>query len=67
MATRRYLRALGTETATELLKNVRIPIFAVSTIAFPVMFYVIFGATFGRQDAGATSPRTCSPPTAPSA
>ena len=52
MSVRRYLRALGSETGIELLKNVRIPIFAVSTIAFPVMFYLIFGATFGRQGAG---------------
>jgi ABC-2 type transport system permease protein len=52
MTAGRYLRTLRRETVTELLKNVRIPIFAVSTIAFPVMFYVIFGATFGRQEAG---------------
>ena len=49
---RRFLRILRSETATELLKSVRLPIFAISTIAFPVMFYVIFGATFGRQQAG---------------
>lgn len=52
MTARRYLRTLGSETSIELLKNLRIPIFAVSTVAFPVMFYVIFGATFGRQEAG---------------
>lgn len=49
---RRYLHTLGIETATELLKSVRIPIFAVSTVVFPVMFYLVFGATFGRQAAG---------------
>jgi len=52
MTAGRYLRTLRRETATELLKTVRIPIFAVSTIAFPLMFYLIFGATFGRQEAG---------------
>jgi ABC-2 type transport system permease protein len=52
MSARRYLRVLRAEIATELLKSVRLPIFAVSTIAFPVMFYLIFGATFGRQQAG---------------
>lgn len=52
MTVRRYLRTVAGETGIELLKNVRIPIFAVSTIAFPVMFYLIFGATFGRQAAG---------------
>lgn len=52
MTVRRYLRALRIEIGTELLKNLRIPIFAVSTVAFPVMFYLIFGASFGRQQAG---------------
>jgi len=49
---RRYLRVLGLEIATELLKSLRLPIFAVSTVVFPVMFYLIFSATFGQQQAG---------------
>jgi len=40
------------EAAHEFLQLVRIPLFAISTIAFPVMFYVIFGLTFGGQAAG---------------
>lgn len=40
------------EAGHEFLKLVRIPIFAISTVAFPVMFYVIFGLTFGDQTAG---------------
>jgi ABC-2 type transport system permease protein len=40
------------EAGHEFLKLVRIPVFAISTIAFPVMFYVIFGLTFGDQTAG---------------
>ena len=40
------------EAGHEFLKLVRIPVFAISTIAFPVMFYVIFGLTFRDQIAG---------------
>lgn len=40
------------EAGHEFLKLVRIPVFAISTVAFPVMFYVIFGLTFGDQTAG---------------
>lgn len=36
-----------TEAAHEFLKLIRVPVFAVSTLAFPLMFYVIFGLTFG--------------------
>lgn len=31
------------EAKYEVLKNVRIPIYAISTIVFPLMFYVLFG------------------------
>lgn len=40
------------EAGHEFLKLVRIPVFAISTVAFPVMFYVIFGLTFGDRTAG---------------
>jgi ABC-2 type transport system permease protein len=40
-------RIYVTEARHEFLKLIRIPIFAVSTIALPVMFYVLFGVTFG--------------------
>lgn len=36
-----------TEARHEFLKLIRIPIFAVSTIALPVMFYLLFGIAFG--------------------
>ena len=49
---RRALRIYRTEARQEFLKLVRIPIFAVSTIALPLMFYVIFGFAFGGQQAG---------------
>jgi ABC-2 type transport system permease protein len=44
-------RIYATEARHEFLKLVRIPIFAVSTIALPVMFYVLFGLAFGGDDA----------------
>ncbi len=46
------LRIYRTEATHEFLKLVRVPIFAISTIAFPLMFYVIFGLTFADQTAG---------------
>ena len=35
------------EAKYELLKNIRIPIYAISTVAFPLMFYVLFGIVLG--------------------
>ncbi len=43
------LRIYRTEAAHEFLKLMRVPIFAISTLAFPLMFYVIFGLTFADQ------------------
>lgn len=45
-------RIYVTEARHEFLKMIRIPIFAVSTIALPVMFYVLFGLAFGGGEAG---------------
>jgi ABC-2 type transport system permease protein len=45
-------RIYVTEARHEFLKLIRIPIFAVSTIALPVMFYVLFGLAFGGDEAG---------------
>lgn len=39
------------EAKYELLKNMRIPVYAISTIAFPLMFYVLFGIVLGRNNA----------------
>ncbi len=41
-----------TEARHEFLKLIRIPIFAVSTIALPVLFYVLFGVAFGGRPGG---------------
>jgi ABC-2 type transport system permease protein len=41
------------EARYEFLKNVRLPMFSVSTVVFPIMFYVLFGLIMGRQSVGA--------------
>ena len=48
---RRALRVYRTEARQEFLKLVRIPIFAASTIALPLMFYVLFGIAFAGEQA----------------
>lgn len=40
-------RAYALEAKYEFLKVLRMPAFAIPTIAFPVMFYLLFGVTFG--------------------
>jgi len=49
---RGLLRVYRTEAWQEFLKLIRLPIFAVTTIALPLMFYVIFGITFADEQAG---------------
>ena len=49
---RSLLRVYRTEAWQEFLKLIRLPIFAVTTIALPLMFYVIFGITFAGEQAG---------------
>jgi ABC-2 type transport system permease protein len=48
---RSLLRVYRVEAWQEFLKLVRVPIFAVTTIALPLMFYVIFGVTFAGEQA----------------
>ena len=43
------------ETKYEFLKNLRYPMFSVSTLVFPLMFYILFGLIMGRQNIGAVS------------
>ena len=45
-------RIYVTEARHEFLKLIRIPIFAVSTVALPVLFYVLFGLALGGDEAG---------------
>jgi ABC-2 type transport system permease protein len=44
----RTLLAHVKEAKYELLKNTRIPVYAISTVAFPLMFYVLFGIVLGK-------------------
>jgi ABC-2 type transport system permease protein len=37
------------EARFDLLKMLRLPMYSVASIAFPVMFYLLFGIVFGRQ------------------
>src|SRR5262245_6750677 len=46
------IRIYRIEAFHEFLKLIRVPMFAVSTLAFPVMFYLIFGITFADETAG---------------
>jgi len=41
------------ESKYELLKNARIPVYAISTIAFPLMFYVLFGIVLSHNNPAA--------------
>jgi ABC-2 type transport system permease protein len=45
-------RVYALEARYELLKVARMPGFAIPTIAFPVMFYSLFGLVFGRRGMG---------------
>ena len=40
------------EAKYEFLKNLRYPVYSVSTVVFPLMFYVLFGLVMGRQTIG---------------
>ena len=45
------VRIYRTEAFHEFLKLIRVPMFAVSTLVFPLMFYLIFGITFADETA----------------
>src|SRR5688500_19647361 len=49
---RSLLGMYRTEAWQEFLKLIRLPIFAATTIALPLLFYVIFGITFAGEQAG---------------
>lgn len=51
-------RIYVTEARHEFLKLMRIPIFAVSTVALPVMFYLLFGVAFAGGQAGGVGATT---------
>ncbi|HYG62022.1 MAG TPA: ABC transporter permease [Thermoanaerobaculia bacterium] len=43
------------EAKSELLKLLRLPMYAVPTIAFPMVFYLLFGVAMGGRSAGGVS------------
>jgi ABC-2 type transport system permease protein len=43
------------EAKYEFLKSLRFPMYSVSTIVFPLMFYILFGLVMGRQMVGGVS------------
>jgi ABC-2 type transport system permease protein len=46
------------EAKYEFLKSLRFPMFLVSTVLFPIMFYVLFGLVMGRATIGGTGTTT---------
>lgn len=44
-------RILWIESKTEFVKLLRLPAYSVATLAFPLMFYLVFGAAYGRFEA----------------
>ena len=56
--TRNLAKVFWLEAKYEFLKNLRLPVYAISTIVFPLMFYVLFGLMFGSSDAGGVSVAT---------
>ena len=49
------MRAYGLEAKYELLKLLRMPAYAIPAVAFPVMFYTLFGLMFGGRAPGGVS------------
>ena len=55
-ATQRNMgRIYALEAKYELLKMMRLPMYAIPTLAFPVMFYLLFGVALGGRMAGPVS------------
>ena len=49
------VRTYWLESKFEFLKNLRLPVFSLSTLLFPVMFYLMFGLAFGGNTIGPVS------------
>ena len=52
---RNLWRIYGLEAKYELLKMMRLPMYAIPTLAFPLMFYLLFGVAMGGRSAGPVS------------
>lgn len=55
---RNLLKIFWLETKYEFLKTIRIPVYALSTVIFPMMFYVLFGLLFGTESSNGVSTST---------
>lgn len=55
---RNLARIYWLEFRNEFMKNLRMPIFAVASLAFPLMFYILFGMIFGAQPIQGTTTAT---------
>lgn len=48
---RNVARIIAIETKFEFLKLLRVPVYSVSVLAFPLMFYLVFGSFYGQFEA----------------
>src|SRR5690606_14363298 len=48
---RNLARIIAIETKFEFLKLLRVPVYSISVLAFPLMFYLVFGSFYGQFDA----------------
>ena len=55
MNARAFARTYWLESKFEFLKNLRLPVFSLSTLLFPVMFYLMFGLALGDGSVGPVS------------
>jgi ABC-2 type transport system permease protein len=60
---RRILTVYWKEAKYEFLKNLRLRMYSVATIFFPIMFYVLFGLVLGGRAAGGFNPAAYLMPT----
>ncbi|MBZ5719961.1 MAG: ABC transporter permease [Acidobacteriia bacterium] len=61
--TRKILTVYWKEAKYEFLKNLRLRMYSVATIFFPLMFYVLFGLVLGRRSMGGFNPASYLIPT----
>jgi len=48
---RNLARIIAIETKFEFLKLLRVPVYSISVLAFPLMFYLVFGSFYGQFEA----------------
>jgi ABC-2 type transport system permease protein len=55
---RNLAKILWLEAKYEVLKAIRIPVYAISSLVFPMMFYILFGLLFNQGDIGSVNNAT---------